>query len=515
MMLFTLLAAGTTAGVVTLQPHPVLATTDAREVSFTYDIYALRPGAHPPFDLRNAQLRSWTAALQPLVLRVGGTDGENAMFGGGAAGSHVATPAAVVARLRTGGGGTSMFNTTAAIWDDVLGFAAAAGADLVLGLNQLLRKYPGDGTGACAGATAGGCPWDDRNARAWIAYNRDWSSGNATPIWAYELGNEPGCYIAPQYANISIEQHAADFGVLRTALADAYHSAAAPVPMVLGPDTGGCKHAPLLAEILAEQPDVDVATFHHYALPGGREHGPWSAADFVATALSNITRDEFAADAAALQAAGAPVAAKPLWVGEGATTYSQPLDGTYAALFNLLNILGEGGLLGSSLFAHQAIVTNYAVVGHQAGKQVYAPTVVYWCALLWKRLMGTGVLAADGTLPRSDAKLLSYARTSPAHEVVGTLLLANLVNATRAVPVAVAGTQAVLRCRVYSLTPSDKAAPFEHDAGVGLEGRFAQFNGKPIIVGSDGTLPTLAGAEISCGDLTMAPWEVSFVEVLA
>ena len=161
-----------------------VSTVDAREVSFTWDIYALRhnSGAQQREKLRSPARQRLMRELRPFVLRVSGTGCENMQL---SAGPYIPTPPAVTKLLRSGGGGTNPANVTLEDWSDVAAFAAATDASLVLGLNMLLRDWPGDGSQGCAG---GACPWNPANARAWIAHNKQVPGLN---IEGYELGNEP------------------------------------------------------------------------------------------------------------------------------------------------------------------------------------------------------------------------------------------------------------------------------------------------------------------------------------
>lgn len=209
-----------------------------------------------------------------------------------------------------------MSQASASDWEKVASFATATGASLVLGLNQLLRDWPDGGAHGCGTAADGtGCRWNPANAKAWIAHNRD----HGHRVYGYELGNEPGCYLPK--VNLTPAAAAHDYAVLKKTIADVYAgTSGAPLPLVLGPDVGGCSHAVEFNAILAGHPAVDIATFHHYVLPGSTaRHGVYSTADFAAAAASNITQtvvQQFRA-AADQQAHGTPV-----WLGEGATTYS-------------------------------------------------------------------------------------------------------------------------------------------------------------------------------------------------
>ncbi len=215
--------------------HPV-GDVDAREVSLTWDIYALRhsSGLGARSTLRSLAMRALVRELRPFVLRVSGTGCENMQLGQPA--PYVPTPPAVTSRLRSGGGGTRPANVSLADWSDVTAFAVATGADLVLGLNMLLRDWPGNGSHGCASSQDSddrSCAWIASNARAWIAHNKKVAGLH---VEGYELGNEPGCFMPN--VNLSGVQAGEDFAKLKAVLHSEYLDASAPVPKVIGPDTG-------------------------------------------------------------------------------------------------------------------------------------------------------------------------------------------------------------------------------------------------------------------------------------
>lgn len=115
----------------------VLHRVDPREVSFTWDIFALAPNPmnkSVPFNLSDPVIRHLTAELQPLLIRISGTDCENAEFYDNSkpnASALVPIPSAVNASLRPGGGGTHLFNATASNWVRVAEFVQAVDADVV------------------------------------------------------------------------------------------------------------------------------------------------------------------------------------------------------------------------------------------------------------------------------------------------------------------------------------------------------------------------------------------------
>jgi hypothetical protein len=158
-------------------------TVDAREVSLAWDIYALdhQKGAHTRAALGEPGLRSMVRQLRPLVLRISGTGAEGMQLGPPA--PYIPTPPHIAnLTLRDPG---SRANVSLADWDQVLDFAAAVGADLVLGFNQLLRHWANEQGCAAVGAAGSHCPWNSSNARAWALHNRQRTD---VSIAGYELG---------------------------------------------------------------------------------------------------------------------------------------------------------------------------------------------------------------------------------------------------------------------------------------------------------------------------------------
>jgi hypothetical protein len=83
----------------------------------------------------------------------------------------------------------AQFNISKSDWRTFADFMAVSNMDLMLGLNQITRRWP---NGQKCTGERGACPWDSTNARAFMEHNRD----AGIPVWGYELGNEPGCYMA-------------------------------------------------------------------------------------------------------------------------------------------------------------------------------------------------------------------------------------------------------------------------------------------------------------------------------
>ena len=130
--------------------HPINVVNEGY-LSVTLDAYQVRNQLKTA-DLRNASVISTAKGLAPAVFRIGGTDGDYAIFNANASGSN--------------------WTLTTQEWDEINEFVSKVGWHLVFGLNLQLRKpWP-------IGA------WDSSNAVELIkystqkGYNISWELGN-------------------------------------------------------------------------------------------------------------------------------------------------------------------------------------------------------------------------------------------------------------------------------------------------------------------------------------------------
>eukprot|EP00039_Didymoeca_costata_P003173 m.65745 g.65745 ORF g.65745 m.65745 type:complete len:496 (-) comp11758_c0_seq1:102-1589(-) len=454
---------------------------DTREISVTWDIFALQPGPmskNVPFNLSDKYIQNLVSELRPFVLRVSGTGCENTMFDNNPD-SYVPIPLAVQNLLRPGGGGTKPFNVSIADYRKLAEFAKVVGADLVLGLNLLLRDWPDGGVRGCNNKT---CPWNSKNARAWIEYNLV----NNFPVYGYELGNEPGCFM-PE-VNLTGSMVATDFSKLKRLLHNIYQGKDK-VPKAIGPDVGGCKHADEMKDILEANFSADILTFHHYVLGGGNSH-TYNVSDFIQAAESN-TSEKAMESYSVLRDSMEPHT--PLWLGEGATTYSQPLDSSYAMAFNYINILKYSGLAGVDVFAKQSLPD---FLGTREANGVVVPTSIYWVALAWTRLMGTSVLNTT----QSEQSLVVAARSSRMQDDISVVAMVNLLNSSRTLAFQSGSPNAEHSCEALFLDPATTAAD-----------PYTLVNGKVPVVLSDGTVPAFSMNSVACDNITLRPFTIAFV----
>lgn len=194
---------------------PMLGSVRPDFLSFTMDAACLKaspctwpcpaPGELDPVTLGRIAL------LAPMVLRVGGTYGDNVDWAGDGTVRPPVIPAVEKALGPPG-------NLTLEKLEAILRFGDIVGGKVVLALNGLQR-------------TAGNASqWDARNAHGLMAA----IVANQLPVpYAFELGNEPGYWQSNKWSSLSPQAHAQDFGVLRPTISSVLGGSA---PLIAGPD---------------------------------------------------------------------------------------------------------------------------------------------------------------------------------------------------------------------------------------------------------------------------------------
>lgn len=363
----------------TLEPSEAAATTSEKLVSFNFDW-------HPPdegptwgqnasivtIDLQNPRLRTLAAAMSPAVLRIGGSEGDDAVYDmeGGCSksrgGSGVADPA---------------YCMTVPRWNELLHFAKDTGLSVAFGVNVM---YGRNCTVRCknqpcgAGNTGyGTCsPWDPSNAIALMEY----TAAHNLSIGGFEVGNEKEHVLTPS-------DYASCMMVMRKNVNRIWPDASSR-PLLIGPDEN--PRADWLHEMLDAGGNVaDVITYHLYA---GYGLDPSLSKELVTPGFLDFTRI-IGGDITRVVQKAAPHA--QLWVGETAAAWHSGEAGiadAYESGFWFIDQLGTLASMSHTVMCRQCFVGgNYTMVGVNDG---FIPRPDYWTGLLFKRLMGATVLTS-------------------------------------------------------------------------------------------------------------------------
>ena len=439
---------------VAIEIGDVVTTVNADFISYTLDI-AFFCQTDSLAGFMTDAVRQRLAHLAPFTLRVGGTQADFSQFAGGPA----------LPRLPSLPSYTQDWgcNVTAARLRGLKNFSAAAGGSLLFGLNSLLRS----------GNMQSGA-WTDANAAGLLAAD----ATDAAPIAGWELGNEPRLWQLNDWApNLSAAKHAADYALLRGAIASAYPSSARPA--VVGPDlfiqcAVGWSPAPpngsacdfeYLDAFVRARPDLDALTIHLYPWIGSFEHKTQpTAADFYSARWLDVTGIAARGARRTIDAAAAAAGTRtpPLWAGEGSPDWRAELSFNMTFELAYLDMAGQLAREGVAVWCRQAI---YDIVCGGAGCDSRGG---FWLAVLWKRLMGRSVHAVR--VGNSSAGVRAYAHGRGAAAPLGVLVL----NPTAQDATVTVATGA--RCSTQRVWQVTDAAGGVNDSRVlvnGVEPRFA------------------------------------------
>lgn len=416
-------------------------------------------------DLSSRRLRNLTTALSPLYIRYGGTTSNSVYF------QDNDEP-----KLAKAPDGYSVVLTRAG-WKAGLDFAKAVNAKVLTGFTV----SPGvrDASGA----------WTPRMAAPWLAYTH--SVGGE--IYAAELFNEPN---APDAASapkgLAPADYARDFAAFRSYLAKAAPRLKAVGPGVtkLGiPIATLDGVAPEAYMTAAPKPQFDIVSYHFYGALAERcapANSPAGIAPENALSEAWLARPDGEFQRfKGLRDRYAPGA--PIWLTEtGAAACGGPRwQPTFIDTFRYLDTharLARQGL--DAMFTHALISGSNGLVD----EKTFLPNADYWAALLWRRLMGTGVLDAGPNRPG----LHLYAHCLRGSRGGVALLAINL--GTTASAIDVAGP-----VQLYALTAPE------------LQSRTVLLNGNPLALGSNDTVPATNPVGIKAGPVALAPTSVNFI----
>ncbi len=330
-------------------------------------------GAQPvaAFDFERPELLRYARALAPAFLRIGGTEADHVYYDLGGAPSPPELPPGYELRM------------TAGQFEGLASFAESMSFDLFLTIN------------AGPGPRAGEAAWQGGNAEQLLRFAK--SAGAQVAVW--ELGNEVNGYwfIHGLGQQPSAEQYARDLERFGRTVKHYF-----PESRVAGPASA---FFPVVGEPLAWKfgimeeflqhagPAVDIVTWHYY--PQQSRRCP------VATRRASPRRllepaylDEverwasYVGELAREYSPGAEV-----WLGE--TGHAQ-CGGEPEVSDRYVSGLWWLDELGSQARRGQPVVVRQTLVGSDYGllnRETLEPTPDYYNSLLWKRLMGTRVLA--------------------------------------------------------------------------------------------------------------------------
>jgi glycosyl hydrolase family 79 len=416
------------------------------------DLFAYRS----PIDLTNARLRKLAAALAPVYLRVSGTWANSTYF----ADSDTLPPAPPAG-----------FNglLTRQQWRGVVDFAQAVDARIVTSFAISPGTRDADGA------------WRPDQARHLLSYTH--SVGGR--IAAAEFMNEPDLVsISGAPPGFDAVAYGRDFKTFVS-----FARQAAPGMAILGPGAAGDETA--ISNLLAASgPGLDVFSYHFYGALSERCTGgntpdaalseQWLARTDTALALSRSLRDRFEPG-------------KPIWLTETAQAAcgGDRWAATFLDTFRYLDQMGRLAKAGVQVVIHNTLAaSDYGLLD----QTTLTPRPNYWGALLWRQLMGAGVLETG--VP-AEAGLHVYAhcqRGTPG----GVALL--VINTDRAVS--------------RGLTIASAAQRFRLEAA-GFQDGIATLNGVPLVLSDTGDLPRLAGVTTAAGEVTFASGSITFLAVPA
>ena len=237
-------------------------------------------------------------------------------------------------------------------------------------------------------------------------------------------------------AHLDPEVYAEGFEQLRNLVMDIW-AGEEDRPLLVGPDSGFNKG---WMDAFLTKATPDVVTTHMYSLGPGVDYQAAQVKATDPTSLNKIAHGAFTANASVRGGVGGE--GRKLWVGEAGGAYNSGApnvtDGFVSAFWYLDNMATLASH-GFGSFCRQTLLGgNYELLDHNS----LEPNPDYYAALLWRQLMGSGVIGVEPAssvpgLP-ADEHLRSYGScsrqygnpTDPTSKGGLTLLFLNLRNDT-------------------------------------------------------------------------------------
>lgn len=353
--------------------------------------------ADPDFTFLSAALSDvGLAAPVPTLLRIGGSYNDAVVYEtpeepcppGSIRGARPTTPPA--------GGPT--FCLTRARWAEINAYAAAAGLQILFGVNFYA------GRNSTPGWPHNG-PANLTNLEHWLAMN----AALAYPaLKGIELGNE--------LDDVPFNVYGADVVRARVLLDRAYAGSAAAKPLLTGPAINfwNAGYLKALFAIPSVVSAFDIFTFHHYgpkAIDNVTVGDAWSPKFLVQSAL-----DAFAVRA---ETPLWTATSKPLWVSETALAWDSGRNGTSNTFSDgpwYVTQLAGMAYHGVSAQARQTLRGGfYQLLSNDTGR--IAPNPDWWTARVFKRAMGARFFRTASSQPCcAPDTLFAYAACAPSGE---------------------------------------------------------------------------------------------------
>ena len=417
------------------------------------DLFAWRP----PIDLTHPRLRMLAAALAPAYMRVSGTWANATWFADSEPAPSV-PPAGfngILSRRQ---------------WRGVVDFAQAADAGIVTSF--AISPGTRDPSGA----------WTPEQARRLLTY----TSAVGGRVAAAEFMNEPNlAAMGGAPAGYDAAAYGRDFRHFHSFVKQNF-----PGVMVLGPGTVG--ETEMASDLLAASgpAGLDAFSYHHYGALSERCRGAhtaeaalserWLARTDQTLTFYRLLRDRFEPG-------------KPIWLTETAEAAcgGNRWAATFLDTFRYLDQLGRLARAGVQIVMHNTLAaSDYGLLD----ERTLAPRPNYWGALLWRRLMGTGVLDS-GAPNRAGLHIHAHCqRGMPG----GVSLL--VINTDREAS--------------HTLRLGNESERYALDAA-SLQDAQVRLNGRPLALEDGGELPRLEGVRTSGGAVSIAPASITFLAIPA
>jgi hypothetical protein len=407
----------------------------------------------PALDLTNRRLRKLAAALAPAYMRVSGT-WANATYFADSDSAPSAPPAGFNGVL------------SQQQWRAVVDFAGAAGAQIVTSF------------AVSAGTRDASGIWSADQARRLLSYT--YSIGGR--IAATEFMNEPNVIVSGNTpVDYDTSSYARDFKIFH-----AFLKAEFPDISVLAPGTAGISDfaSDLLGALSPES--IDMLSYHYYGTLSERCTGTSAAGDALSEEWLSRT-DKVFDFYRSVRDRLAP--GKPIWLTETAEAAcgGNRWDASFLDTFRYLDQLGRLAAAGVQVVMHNTLAaSDYGLLD----ERTFAPRPNYWGALLWRRLMGSGVLES-GVSPQAGFHVYAHCQRDT-HGGVGVLVINSDIHASRTLMIPSTSER-------YTLDAAD------------MRDTTVRLNGQTLQLTASDDLPRITGEQTPSGTQTFAPLTITFL----